>query len=582
MDRLWKYFRRYWTRWGWGCVMLLLTNAAAMTIPQLFRFAVDGLEQGAPLEHLRGIALTLVLLALGAAAFRVRSRVHIFFVGRDVEMDLRRDFYEHLTRQQPSFFRKQTTGDLLSRATADLTQVRLMLGPGVLNIINTVIAYTTAIPLMVMISPELTLMSLACFPPALMVMRQLGKVLYHANRRVRESAGDISNLVQENLSGAHVVRAFANETHQRRLFEKRNQAYYAANVRLAWSRSGLFRLGLTMANVAILVGLYFGSREILAGELTTGELVALIEYMALLAWPTLALGWILSMWQRGSAAMYRINEILDTPPTIVPGAVRPDALAATFATRDLTIEFDGRRVLDGISFEVPEGSTVGVVGPIGGGKSMMVQALLRLVEVPKGSVFLGGVDVTELDLNTLRGAFGYVPQDHVLFSRSLEENVAFGRPDASREEVLEVLARAAFDPDLAILPEGVDTPVGERGLTLSGGQKQRASIARALLLDPPILLLDDALSSLDSETEAEILDDLERARGDRTTLIISHRVTAVQHADQILVLDDGHIIERGTHGELVAKGGSYANMVRRQELERDLAAPETVAAWGEP
>jgi ATP-binding cassette subfamily B protein len=572
MERLWKYYRRYWTRWTWGCVMLLLTNGVTMLIPQLFRFAVDGIEGGMAVGHLRGIALTLVLLALAGAAFRVLSRVHVFYAGRDVEMDLRVDFYAHLTRQQPSFFRQQTTGDLLSRATADLTQVRLMLGPGVLNIVNTLIAYAVAVPVMVTISPRLTLLSLACFPPALLVMRQLGRILYHANRRVRESAGEISNLVQENLAGAHVVRAFANEAHQRRAFEERNQAYYAANVRLSWSRSGLFRLGLTMANVAILVGLFFGSRDILAGELTTGELVALVEYMALLSWPTLALGWILSMWQRGSAAMWRINEIFDTPPTIIPGAVRPDALLATFTTRDLTVELGGRRVLDGVSFTVAEGSTVGVVGTIGSGKTILVQSLVRLVEVAPGQVFLDGVDVTELDLDTLRGAFGYVPQDHVLFSRSLEQNVAFGRPEASRDQVLEALASAAFAPDLDILPEGVETPVGERGLTLSGGQKQRASIARALLLDPPILLLDDALSSLDSETEAEILAELRRARVGRTTLIVSHRVSAVQQADQILVLHDGRIVESGTHDDLVAKTGTYAAMVRRQEIERNLAA----------
>ena len=548
--------------------MLLLTNATVLTIPQLFRFAIDGMQSGAPAEHLRDIARILVLIAGAAAVFRVLSRVHLFFAGRDIEMDLRIEFYRHLTRQQPSFYRKHTTGDLLSRATADLTQVRMMLGPGVLNAINTVFAFLGAVPLMVLISPKLTLLSLACFPPALWVMRRLGKVLFSANRRVRDTAGDISRIVQENLVGAHVVRAFANESRQARLFDEHNRAYYDANIRLAWSRSGLARLGLTMANVAILVGLYFGTWDVLNERLTVGELVALVEYMALLSWPALALGWILAMWQRGSGAMSRLTEILDTPPTILSGIVRPDALDATIDIRSLTIEIGGRRILDGISLKIARGETVGVVGPVGSGKSVMAQALLRLVETPASQIFVGGVDVTQLDLDVLRGAFGYVPQEHVLFSRSLAENVAFGRPAASREDILEALARAAFLPDLRVLPLGIESPVGERGLTLSGGQKQRTTVARALLLDPPILLLDDALSSLDAETEAEIVDVLRRERKGRTTLIVSHRVSAVRHADTIVVIDEGRIIEQGSYDELLACRGLFARIAKRQELER--------------
>ncbi len=565
--------RRYKGRWAWGILMLLATNLAAMAMPQLFRYAVDGMHGGAPVSDLYDIAITLLVVALAGAVFRVQSRVHIFYAARDVEMDLRLGYYRHLTSLEPSFFHGQTVGDLMSRATNDITQVRLLVGPGLLNVVNTVFAYATALAPMLLISPELTLWSLAAYPPAVLLVRRLGRLMYLRNRAVQDELGRLSESVQESLVGAQVVRAFASEGERTRAFEAHNRAYHDANNRLSWVRSGLFRLMGSVANLSVLVAVYLGTRQVLAHTLSVGELVALVEYMALLAWPTLSLGWMLSLWQRGRAAMGRINEVMDRKPAVRSGPLTPLALSPHLELRGLSLTLDGRQLLDGVSLRIEAGQLVGIVGPIGAGKSLLVQALLRLIEVPSGQVFVGGHPVTDLALDTLRRTFGYVPQQHMLFSKTLAENVAFGRPDASDDAVRAAVAAAALTPDLAALPQGLETPVGERGITLSGGQKQRTAMARALLVDPPILILDDALASVDAETEATILHNLRRARAGKTTLIVTHRPSAVRQADFIVVMDRGCIVEQGSHAALMRRGGLYARLARRQELANEVEAP---------
>ncbi|MBI3178408.1 MAG: ABC transporter ATP-binding protein, partial [Deltaproteobacteria bacterium] len=331
-----------------------------------------------------------------------------------------------------------------------------------------------------------------------------------------------------------------------------------------------FRLMGSVANASVLVAVYLGTRQVLDHTLSVGELVALVEYMALLAWPTLSLGWMLSLWQRGRAAMSRLNEVMDRAPAIASGPQAPHGLVPHLELRDLSLHLGGRLVLDRVNLRIDAGRTVGIVGPIGAGKSLLIQALLRLMEVQPGQVFVGGHDVASLDLATLRRTFGYVPQNHMLFSKTLAENVAFGRPEAAPEAIRAAVSTAALTPDLAALPQGLDTPVGERGITLSGGQKQRTAMARALLVDPPILILDDALSSVDAETEAAILRNLRSERAGRTTLIVAHRPSAVRHADFIVVMDAGKVIEQGSHAALVRQGGAYARLARRQELEAQL------------
>lgn len=565
MRRIAGYLGAHKVRLIWGGLMLLLTNAAAMGIPQLFRRAVDAIRGGADADTLQGLALGLVVLAACGALFRTLSRIHIFYTARDVEMDVRSDLYRHLSGLEPDYFHRNPPGELMSRATGDMTQVRMMLGPGALNAANTVIAYAFAIPLMAMISVELTLLTLAIYPPALLLIRWVARRLYQRNFAQRQAMGELSNFSQENLSGMHVIRAFNREAQREARFASLNDNYYRESVRLARARAGMQRLVTAVGSLGVLLAIYFGARSALSGAVTVGELVALGEYMALLSWPTFAMGWVLTMWQRGLAAAERIDELFGAQPRIHSGAARPASLEPRIRVDALDLELGGRRALDTVSLEVKPGQTLGLVGPIGGGKTVLLQALMRLVEVPRGAIWLGGYDVTQLELAQLRAQFGYVPQQHVLFSRSLAENVAFGRPGASHRAVEDALAAAAFRLDAQAFPEGLQTPVGERGITLSGGQKQRVSIARATLLQPPILLLDDALSSVDAQTEQRILDALTEQRSGRTTIIVAHRVSAVEHADEIVVLDGGKVSERGRHADLMRRDGWYACMARRQQ-----------------
>ena len=572
MTRLWFYARQHWRRFGWGILMLLLTNAAALALPQLTRFAIDGIINGESVDSIKQIAWTMVVVAIAGASFRTLSRIHIFFAARDVELELRTSFYSFLTTLEPAFYQKNSTGDLMSRATNDLTQVRLLFGPGFLNIVNTSIAYVSSIPLMVMISPQLTAIIFSIYPVALVVMRYLGRQLYLRNRAQQEAMGDISAMVQESLAGGHVIRTFGIEAERQEAFEELNEAYYQAGLKLAWVRSGMFRVVMTVASLSTLIGVYFGAQDVLTDKLTLGEVVAMVEYMALLAWPTFALGWVLAVMQRGRAAMVRLGEILDHQPAILSGATHRDDLEPALRLNNLNVSYEGAPVLESVSVEVPGGTTLGIVGPIGSGKSTLLKACMRLVETPRGAITLGDVDVTELELGSLRKNFGYVSQECILFSKSLEANVSFGMPKAGEQAVREALAVASFSPEDPSLPDGLETLVGERGITLSGGQKQRACIARALLLEPSVLVLDDALSSVDSDTETAILKRLRENRSGKTTLIVAHRLSAVAHADQILVLEEGRVVERGSPRELAAADGAYARMARLQALEAEVTA----------
>lgn len=553
--------------------MLLLTNAAAMTIPQLFRTAINGLRAGETAGNLRGIAAMMVAVAVLGALFRTLSRVHILYAARDVELGLRAQYYAHLTHLDEDFFQAYPTGDLMSRATNDLTQVRLMLGPGILNLVNAAVAYCAAIPLMAAINVKLTAIAFFVYPPALYIMRQLGRALYQRNRQQQEALGQLSNVVQENLSAAMVVRAFAIEPEQKRLFGAMNDAYFAANVRLAWIRSGMFRLGMSLASLGMLAVTYFGARDALTGTMTVGDIVALLEYMALLSGPTFALGWVLSMWQRGRASLGRIDDVLSIVPTIRSGTELLPPGSRALQMRQAGVHYGARMALHNIDFTLPPGRTLGIVGPIGSGKSTLAQALLRLVPLSSGQALIDGQPTDALALQEVRKNFAYVPQNTVLLNKSLADNVAFGRPDASRAQVEEVLRLASFTEDIRALPEGLDTPVGERGVTLSGGQKQRCALARALLLERPILLLDDSLSAVDAQTEQAILRALRRHQRNRSTIIIAHRVTSVEHADEIIVLDRGQVVERGVHAALMAQDGIYADMARRQSVEGEEVTP---------
>ncbi|HEY2731454.1 MAG TPA: ABC transporter ATP-binding protein [Polyangia bacterium] len=575
-----------------GAACLLATNGFALSIPWLLKSAIDGLRQKGAAAHDAVVrdAILIGVFAILQAVIRTASRVTIFNAGRNIEYALRRDLFRHLTRLDAGFFRKNATGDVMSRLTNDLGAVRAVFGPGVLNLFNTTLVYVTTLWLLVRLSPRLTLMALVPYPVLLLGARLSSRLMYKASRDIQDQLGRMSTSIQEDLAGMSVVKHYGLEERRHRRFRVLNDDYLARTLRLVRARGLLGPLFAMLGGAGTLIVLWAGGREVIAGHMTIGALVAFNAYVVQLSWPTIALGWIIGIWQRGIAGWNRVRELLATTPAIAdgarvarpPGAAAEGPIAPSIEVRDLTITIDDRRLLDAVSFSVPAGTTLAIVGPTGAGKTTLVDALVRLQNVAPGAVAIGGHDVTALPLARLRGLVGYAPQDAFLFSATVAENIAFGiragdlaaaDETARRARVVRAAEAAGLGPDIAILPEGYDTLVGERGITLSGGQRQRVALARALAAEPQILLLDDTLSSVDAETEREILRRLQPILSERTSIVVSHRVAAVKEANQILVLDGGRVAERGTHGHLLASGGLYASLYSEQLAAEALGEP---------
>jgi ATP-binding cassette subfamily B protein len=462
----------------------------------------------------------------------------------------------------------------MSRLTNDLTAVRALYGPGLLNVFNTALVYATALALLLQLSTRLTLMALIPYPLLLVAARLASRRIHRASRAIQDQLGTMSTVIQEDLAGIGVIKHYTLEESRQRAFREVNDEYLNRALSLVRVRGLLMPLFAMLGGVGTLIVLWAGGREVIAGRMTVGSLVAFNGYLVLLSWPTFALGWIIGIWQRGTAGWARVRELLDTKAAI---ADAPDAVPSTAAAprtpsvevRDLSITADARKLLDGVSFKLPAGATLAIVGPTGSGKTTLVDAVLRMQDVAPGTVRIGGHDVTRIPLAELRGSIGYAPQDAFLFSATVAENIAFGirgdiDADGRDERVRRAAEAAGLAPDVAVLPEGYETLVGERGITLSGGQRQRVALARALAADPHILILDDSLSSVDAETERTILTRLRPILAGRTSILISHRVAAVKDADQILVLDGGRVAEAGSHAALLASGGLYASLYREQ------------------
>lgn len=585
--RLLDYLARYRRRVLAGVACLFATASLAMAIPRLLKTAVDAIDPARGAESAHDVASTIalvVVIAILQAVVRTVSRFTIFNVGRDVEFDLRNDVFAHLETLPQSFYLEHPTGDLMSRLVNDIGAVRMMLGPGILNLLNTPVYYVWAISIMASIDPTLTVAALAPYPVMLLVVKRFSRRLMEGTQRVQEGLAELSNRIQENVSGISVVKAYAREQAEVDRFGRLNEDFRRASLELGRVRGMLAPLFRSVSALGTLVVLWLGGSRVADGRLTIGDLVAFIGYLHLLAWPTMALGWMLSILQRGRVSMNRIEEILDTPP----GIVGPPADRTAAASLRGAIEFDGvsfaypgsdREVLIDVAARIPAGATVAIVGRAGSGKTTLLRLLPRLFDPTRGTVRIDGRDVRDLPLADLRRAVAFVPQDPFLFSTSIHGNLAFARPDLRGEdpaglaEIRRAASWASVDGDIEDFPRGYETMVGERGITLSGGQKQRVTLARALLVeDAPILVLDDALSSVDTHTEGRILEALETRRRGRTCLVVAHRLSTVQDADLVLVLDGGRIVERGDHATLMRQGGIYAELFHRQELAEELEA----------
>lgn len=589
LQALFPYLRRYRAPIAWGLVLVVVANAFTLAGPFFIKRAIDRLgAPGVTSETVLRYAALVVGTALVGGAARYGMRELLNGVSRRVEFDLRNDFFRHLLRLDAGFYARVQTGELMSRATNDLQAVRMVAGPAYMYLANTVVVSIFALSLMVWIDARLTLLALLpmiALPP---VTLGFGRVIHRRFEQIQEQFGTLSTVAQENLAGARIVRAYGQEEAQTERFRTLSEEYLRRNVELART-SGMFHPLLSLlAGLGLVIVLWVGGRQIMRGEISVGDFVAFGLYLAMLTWPLISLGWVVNLFQRGAASMGRIRTVLDARPAITDPTdpVHLPEVRGELELRKVSFRYPGteRDVLRDVSLRVPVGSTLAIVGPTGSGKSTLVHLLARLWDPDEGEVRLDGVSLRRLPLAELRAAIGVVAQDGFLFSESIGRNLALGfdEPDpAAREARVRAAARVAqLDGTVSGFPAGYDTLLGERGINLSGGQKQRATLARAIARDPRVLLLDDALSAVDTHTEREILRGLREVLAGRTSVIVSHRVSAVMGADQIVVLDDGRIVERGTHAELIRRGGLYAALQHRQLLAEDLEEDNVLAPTG--
>ena len=572
---LFSYMRRY--RWGyvWGTLSCIATNAVWVLFPQVIRRAIDGLEHGITRERILIFAGLLVLIALVKGIFLYAQRWILIGISREIEFDLRNDLFRRLEDQDSGFYQQYRTGDIMARMTNDLNAVRMLLGPALMYSANTIFFTVGALFFLLRISPFLTLVAWAPMPLASILVQYFGSRIHDRFERIQESFSEISSQAQENYSGARLVRAFAREESQVGLFEKLNRQYIMRAQRLVQLMGMLWPTLEFILGVSMIITLLVGGHEVIAHRISPGDFVAFNTYMIMLIWPIIAVGWVVNLFQRGTASVKRIDELLRAKPAIDDSLADPaipsnTVLRGDINFRNLSFSYADTPVLHGISLHIPAGSSLAIVGPTGSGKTTMVNLISRLYEAPKGSLLIDGRPVPDYPLAVLRHNIGMVPQETFLFSDTIRGNLTFGVPDASADEMLAAAEAAHIRREFEEFPQGLETTVGERGLTLSGGQKQRAAIARALLRRPAILILDDALASVDTYTEERILSGLRSYTATATTILISHRVSTVREADQIAVLDHGRIVEIGCHDKLLALDGYYASLHQKQQLEEEL------------
>jgi ATP-binding cassette, subfamily B, multidrug efflux pump len=561
-----------WKKYLLGSLILIVVDLGQLIVPIIIAIVIDKIAKfNITSEELFKYFLILILIAFGVAFLRFFWRFFIVGAAREIERDLRKKIYEHVLKLHVGYFDENKTGDIMAKATNDLEAIRMALSMGIVSLSDAIIYTSFSIIAMFLISYKLTLMSIIPLILLAPISFVLGKIIEKKFRKVQDTFGDLSERARETLEGINVVKAYTREEEFSRNFKKISLNYLKANMDLArtW---GLYEpIIRILAGISIIIVLCFGGYWVIKGEMTIGKITAFFAYLNMLIWPMLAIGWSINLFQRGNASYKRVIELLNEKLLIFskPNSYK-GSIVGNIKFSNLTFYYDNKKVLDNVSFEIKSGQKVGIIGRIGSGKSTILKILIRLYNPPKNSVFIDGIDINEWDLFTLRNEIAYVPQESYLFSTTIRENILIGNPKANDEEIWEALELADIKKDIEKLPYGLDTIIGERGITLSGGQKQRLALARALIKRPKILLLDDTLSAVDNETENNILRNLQKYMSNMTVIIVSHKISAVMDCDFVIVLENGRIKEMGTHEELIKLGGFYYSTYSMQKYGTEI------------
>ncbi len=567
------YLRRYWKSLAWGGVADVIYNVLKVLVPIIIGHAIDDMRNGITQQKILFHAIRLLVVAALSGFFLYITRQVIIGASREIEFDLRNDMFANLERQSPTFYHTHRTGDIMARTTNDLNAVRQLLGPAIMYSLNTVVFTAAALPFMYHISPKLTFFAFVPLPAASVLVQYFGNRIHRRFERIQAMFSDISAKAQENFSGARLIRAFAQEEAEIASFEEANREYIRRSLYLVRLMAMLWPTLEFVLGLSLMITLWVGGHEVVQHRISVGEFTSFNVYMVQLIWPIIAVGWVVNLFQRGTASVVRIDELLKQQPDIAdsPEATK-QPIQGEIELRNLTFAYpNGPTILHDINLTIPAGSSIAIVGPTGSGKSTLVSLIPRLQDAAPGSVLIDGQPIRSFTLDSLRKSIGFVPQETYLFSDTICQNIAFGAPEASNDEIEEATSIAHIRTEILDFPRGFDTFVGERGVTLSGGQKQRTAIARAVIRNPRILILDDALASVDTYTEERILNGLRKVMDGRTTIFISHRISTARNADQIAVLVNGRIAELGTHDELIARNGYYTSLFEKQRLEEELS-----------